>query len=1634
MPAPANDNFASAQAISTSLPQNLTGLTSVDTTEETGEPDPYFGVGGTDTAHAVWFSFTPSHTATYRINMYNIAYATGSQPAASVFGLYTGSSVNALTPVSTPLFGNSSVTSLVFRQVLTSGVTYYIQCGHPHFTGESANDHSVTFDLKVEEITSPGVPPANDDIANAQDLGLDPTGTFSGSNIDATYEAFEPDFGDDQPSVWYKFTIDFTGTQTLVLTKTGTDPDWVPYAEVYVAGGTPPSSTFPSLSDPILEYINYIGSTSIDETTATVDIDFVPGEYYINVMNFSFDGSWDDFDLTFNTASSTPVNDDFTNRITLQKSYKVVTTGTTSGATTEFSEPTDNPGGVGPHPSVWYQWTAPNWSNTPLNFQIDTLGSSAETYLEVFTGTSLGSLSSIVSDHNSGAGGKSQLTLSAVGDTVYKIRVSSPAANVGTFNLNITAQPGGSPPANDNFANAELMTGYSDSTSGTTVGAGAEAAEQTWDGFFDQGEGDTTNTVWYKWVPPQTGRVRIELIAGGGTSIDLFLARGTTLANLQEVQFFSIGAFTGTSWDYVTVEGGVDYYFIIQGSGGDEGTFSLSFFMENVAIPANDNPATPTILPFVNGPATITQDTRGSYFDAAGPFEGDFIETAQNDGSLWYKLSPTRHAYFTLHVNNDVVYNNDVTWDAGFTIWKGDSYATAVQIAPQTREGSSTDIEVTIEPRETYWIVAGSFYWSTTLSWTYTIQMQDPREDGVTDWDSITGTFVEDDDNPGTWVAQGGVGYGTINYPDGHWTPGNQLVFPGGWWARFEVESTTDDYIYRYGQTQQFIEIFRATREDSTYESIGILGHREGYHTVAYYQDGSLRFDTGHVVWGADKYGSSTKVRIECGEGNGLTIDGTNFFITTDEGFYDTPDNQFNKFDCGIVTYPGTGASYAPDPNFEIRISDFMIHDNPEIGVMGPADPDNKEVTSFHGYTTGTLVKHDTNDPGFQVLNVLNPPTVQVSAAEYSDGYSLDVNVDTSVGNDLQPCGVNFYHTQPTDSLQYEPYCAPAGRDTYYSGLSFRFFIHDNFPASTLRFVSNAGYDGWSLYLGTDGTLYIKPSFASQLIPFCFVNVNEWNYIEIEWDAHIRPYGCKIWMGNGVYIGRFDEVTNVQSNLDQGPAIQGSIDIGRIDISSTQIHMEFRDIATTRCKGDRPLGPTIIVPKYLNGNGIHHYPTFPDDDTPASSSTIINDGDFTGALDGAGQPAYWTSYDRFDSPIPPGAMKLDYLGQVLADSICSVVSETSGPPGLESANALRVEAVANDEGYETGTAVGYVVGNGADVTYHLAYADTISMQFWIKGKAGWKCSVYGNSGIGTLDAFQTFDIKEDDTWQYIQTFMKPQVVTGGNLNLTSFILQIDGMDVGDVAYIKEVKTYINADNNIYWGFWASTNNGSTVTKLIPGETDSWQLIDDFPATANSDQIYANVQVFQDRLRGKENDGKTHLPGKTYDYYLEYTFQNDTPEEDRQLWGAKLLMQGKSYSTNDGVGEEGYDSFGGSDGPRIIYANEDNDYRALGERDMKSSDFTRWGLTLKRPPGLGRWGTDKWNAFRLRFGFHQHFFITSEDIRENFSNAGVLEGVMAELLVYDRRLRPPNCVRPIDLSRIRFRAYETPSVNTDEVEN
>ena len=229
------------------------------------------------------------------------------------------------------------------------------------------------------------------------------------------------------------FPFNSTTTQDIHVIRSG-DPDYRPYFEVYEILNDPPAD-FTDLSYVVgSDFVAPNSNSSDGVLNAAIE---AGKDYAIFVTSYEANaGHQDDFQLFFPSTATPPANDDFNDRITLPYSYRVFTTGTTDGATIEGGEPNVNPGNISPIPSVWYEWTSPNFGNEPMDFQIDTLGSSAETYLEVFTGNNFFSpLVLIESDHNSGAGGKSQLTLNTNGDVVYKIRVSSPLLSVGDFSL-----------------------------------------------------------------------------------------------------------------------------------------------------------------------------------------------------------------------------------------------------------------------------------------------------------------------------------------------------------------------------------------------------------------------------------------------------------------------------------------------------------------------------------------------------------------------------------------------------------------------------------------------------------------------------------------------------------------------------------------------------------------------------------------------------------------------------------------------------------------------------------------------------------------------------------------------------------------------------------------------------------------------------------------------------------------------------------------------------------------------------------------------------------------------------------------------------------------------------------------------
>lgn len=134
------------------------------------------------------------------------------------------------------------------------------------------------------------------------------------------------------------------------------------------------------------------------------------------------------------TAVAAPVNDSFANRIALTGTT-ATTTGTNVNATKQTGEPkhAGNTGGK----SVWWTWTAPASGMVT----IDTTGSSYDTLLATYTGTSVSALTAVTNgsndDNPTGNLQTSLVKFSAIAGTVYQIAVDGYNGATGTITLHL---------------------------------------------------------------------------------------------------------------------------------------------------------------------------------------------------------------------------------------------------------------------------------------------------------------------------------------------------------------------------------------------------------------------------------------------------------------------------------------------------------------------------------------------------------------------------------------------------------------------------------------------------------------------------------------------------------------------------------------------------------------------------------------------------------------------------------------------------------------------------------------------------------------------------------------------------------------------------------------------------------------------------------------------------------------------------------------------------------------------------------------------------------------------------------------------------------------------------------------------
>lgn len=451
--APANDDLASALSLG-SAPVSQTGETTYDATFQSGEViATTLGGSGYDAEQSVWYTFTPSTTGKYRIQVNNIVLR-GDNGLQGILQVSTQSTLAGYTPanelgrISFPL-GIFGVTDADGYFDLTASTTYYIRVSAAYdkggFSQASYNGTAFDFDLAIT-ITNP---PANDDFGSPTVLSTTLPGSLTGeSALDSTEDSGQPtDFpfvAGDQ-SIWYSFTPTVSGKYFFKIPHSSL---------VYDGGFGSPSNGLLAMalynattlagivsanqlgykfadwnvsSDTIL-YANLVSGTTY---RLAIEMDGTP----FNSDSMTFDLEWD--------LVPPPSNDDVANAEIISGASGSTAIPVLIGATPETSEPPpfywqeDEMTG---YPTVWYKWTAPSSGWFEFKAAADVAVGNAYD-CTIYTGTNFGDFVVVVSNEGGGEdtgandqGGKTVLRFQATNGTDYWIQVGMGPFSVATYN------------------------------------------------------------------------------------------------------------------------------------------------------------------------------------------------------------------------------------------------------------------------------------------------------------------------------------------------------------------------------------------------------------------------------------------------------------------------------------------------------------------------------------------------------------------------------------------------------------------------------------------------------------------------------------------------------------------------------------------------------------------------------------------------------------------------------------------------------------------------------------------------------------------------------------------------------------------------------------------------------------------------------------------------------------------------------------------------------------------------------------------------------------------------------------------------------------------------------------------------
>jgi len=378
------------------------------------------------------------------------------------------------------------------------------------------------------------------------------------------------------------------------------------------------------------------------------------------------------FSVSTPVLAAPPANDNFANATAIT-SLPFITTVDNTNATTEPGEPQACGSSFG---SVWYSFSP----TENMALRVDTAGSTKLGIVNIYlaSGPGFSDLTFVTCRPDRFDPGPTNF-LAEAGKSYY-LQVESDPGHSGVLQISLEQI---TPPANDNFANAEAIASLPfyvpvDNTDATT-----EPGEpQCFISPF--------RTVWYSFRPTENMLVRLDMTGSVGFgSVNVYVASGTAISDLT-----LLACVTASNPLNFDLEAGKTYY--LQASGDEVAPGPLQINLNQILSPNNDDFANAEAIASLPFDSTVNNTLATLQADEPIPSCG----IGATDRTVWYSFTPSTSGSISVSIPT-----------AGFTpifaAYTGDSLTGLIEIGC-TFDGNMLTFHV--DAGTTYYIQIGNLY------------------------------------------------------------------------------------------------------------------------------------------------------------------------------------------------------------------------------------------------------------------------------------------------------------------------------------------------------------------------------------------------------------------------------------------------------------------------------------------------------------------------------------------------------------------------------------------------------------------------------------------------------------------------------------------------------------------------------------------------------------------------------------------------------------------------------------------------------------------------------------------------------------------------------------------------------------